>query len=126
MTLPKPRSEPSTLHYLAAFSLVLLLTLCVLRASAQSTGETLLAPSLSNKSDAATGVGNTKGGAFRVEKVPVAGGAEIITIFARYQQQDVAMQGPVVEMPLVSILRDTLGDESPENDRLRYVWKLSY
>lgn len=29
-------------------------------------------------------------------------------------------------MPLVSVLRDTLGDLSPENDRLRYVWPLTY
>ncbi|HEX8685478.1 MAG TPA: hypothetical protein VF654_03225, partial [Pyrinomonadaceae bacterium] len=30
------------------------------------------------------------------------------------------------EVPLVSILRDTLGDADPENDRLRYVWMLTY
>ena len=29
-------------------------------------------------------------------------------------------------MPLVSILRDTLGDSNPENNRLRYVWPLTY
>ena len=28
--------------------------------------------------------------------------------------------------PLVSILRDTLGDADPENDRLRYLWPLTY
>src|SRR3712207_7382500 len=27
------------------------------------------------------------------------------------------------EVPLVSILRDTLGDADPENDRLRHVWR---
>ena len=27
---------------------------------------------------------------------------------------------------LVSILRDTLGDADPENDRLRYLWPLTY
>ncbi len=27
---------------------------------------------------------------------------------------------------MVSVLRDTLGDSSPENDRLRYVWPLTY
>jgi hypothetical protein len=29
-------------------------------------------------------------------------------------------------VPLVSILRDTLGDNDPENNRLRYVWPLTY
>ncbi|HEU4834698.1 MAG TPA: hypothetical protein VFS90_09800, partial [Pyrinomonadaceae bacterium] len=29
-------------------------------------------------------------------------------------------------VPLVSILRDTLGDHNPENNRLRYVWPLTY
>ena len=30
------------------------------------------------------------------------------------------------EVPLVTVLRDTLGDDNPENDRLRYVWMLTY
>jgi len=29
-------------------------------------------------------------------------------------------------VPMVSVLRDTLGDLNPENDRLRYVWPLTY
>jgi len=29
-------------------------------------------------------------------------------------------------VPLVSILRDTLGDNIAENNRLRYVWPLTY
>lgn len=64
--------------------------------------------------------------AFRVEKVAVAGGSEIITIFARQTYDAGPMQGPVADIPLVSILRDTLGDDNPENDRLRYVWMLTY
>ena len=28
--------------------------------------------------------------------------------------------------PLVSVLRDTLGDSNPENDKLRYLWPLTY
>ena len=28
--------------------------------------------------------------------------------------------------PLVTVLRDTLGDLDPENDRLRYLWPLTY
>src|SRR5918911_2368338 len=62
---------------------------------------------------------------FRLERQPVAGGGELLTIFGRldglYRTDD-----PSREVPLVSVLRDTLGDTDPENDRLRYVWMLSY
>jgi len=60
---------------------------------------------------------------FRLERIRLAGGAELLTVFgsldglAHEKEQDV---------PLVSILRDTLGDEAIENDRLRYVWMHSY
>jgi hypothetical protein len=59
-------------------------------------------------------------GSFRIEKVPVDGGAELLTIIARPRNIGGA------EVPLVSVLRDTLGDRNPENDRLRYVWNLAY
>ena len=55
----------------------------------------------------------------RIEKVPVAGGAEIMTIFAKIRQSK-------KEIPMVSVLRDTLGDDKPENDQLRYLWMLTY
>ena len=60
---------------------------------------------------------------FRLESVAVPGGAEIITIHARWQCNEEADQRWV---PVVSVLRDTLGDSNPENDRLRYVWPLTY
>src|SRR5687768_5301773 len=62
---------------------------------------------------------------FRVEHLPVSAGAELITIFGRL---DGLSQGPeaVADTPLVSVVRDTLGDSNPENDRLRYVWMLTY
>lgn len=63
---------------------------------------------------------------FRVEKTAVAGGSEIVTIFARPAQPDANGMGPPTELPLISILRDTLGDDRPENDRLRYVWMLTH
>ncbi len=63
---------------------------------------------------------------FRVERTPVAGGSEIITIFSKQNALDDSEQGPVSDIPLVSVLRDTLGDVKPENDRLRYVWMLTY
>lgn len=62
---------------------------------------------------------------FRVEVAPVEGGAEIVTILLR-RPQDPTMAGPVEDLPLVSVLRDTLGDDVAENDRLRYVWMLTY
>lgn len=66
------------------------------------------------------------GRTFRVEKLRVAGGSELITIFADLQDQAGASGESGKDVPLVSVLRDTLGDEIPENDRLRYVWMLSY
>ncbi len=63
---------------------------------------------------------------FRIETTPVAGGAEILTIFAKTSNSDTTGSGSVSEIPFVSVLRDTLGDESPANDRLRYVWMLTY
>lgn len=59
---------------------------------------------------------------FRLERVPVAGGAELVTIHARANGSDSDPQW----IPMVSVLRDTLGDEKSENDRLRYLWALSY
>ncbi len=61
---------------------------------------------------------------FRLEKVPVEGGAELITILAKLNGIESKENGKWV--PLVTVLRDTLGDLNPENDRLRYVWPLTY
>lgn len=63
---------------------------------------------------------------FRVEKFRVAGGSEIITIFADLRNGENSVQENFKDVPLVSVLRDTLGDEISENDRLRYVWMLNY
>lgn len=61
---------------------------------------------------------------FRLERVLVDGGAELITISARLDGIETAELRKWV--PLVTVLRDTLGDLSTENDRLRYVWPLTY
>ncbi len=61
---------------------------------------------------------------FRLERVPVDGGAELITIHARLDGIEAPQAGEWV--PLVTVLRDTLGDLNAENDRLRYVWPLTY
>ena len=72
---------------------------------------------------------------FRVERTTVAGGAELLTIWARVVQPEPAGtsnegQGETLnridELPLVSVLRDTLGDASHENDVLTNLWVHSY
>ncbi|MDT4968362.1 MAG: hypothetical protein QOJ64_3099 [Acidobacteriota bacterium] len=62
---------------------------------------------------------------FRLERTPVAGGAELLTIFGDLDGLK-RENGQSSEVPLVSVVRDTLGDDNPENDRLRYVWMLTY
>jgi len=60
----------------------------------------------------------------RLERVEVPGGAELITVHAKLAGLESTDSDNWV--PLVSILRDTLGDTNPENNRLRYVWPLTY
>ncbi len=60
----------------------------------------------------------------RLERIEVEGGAELITVFARLDGLESTNNDKWV--PLVSILRDTLGDNTVENNRLRYVWPLTY
>jgi hypothetical protein len=61
---------------------------------------------------------------FRLDRVLIHGGAELITIHARLDGLESSSEPNWV--PLVTILRDTLGDGQAENDRLRYVWPLTY
>jgi hypothetical protein len=56
----------------------------------------------------------------RLESRPVGTGAELLTVFWSFPEK-----GGVIDVPLVALLRDTLGDDNPENDRLRYVWVLT-
>ena len=60
----------------------------------------------------------------RLERVEVPGGAELITVHARLA--GIVSTENDKWVPLVSILRDTLGDDIAENNRLRYVWPLTY
>src|SRR5215510_15721194 len=60
----------------------------------------------------------------KLERIPIEGGAELITVHARLD--GLADRSNDNWVPLVSILRDTLGDANMENDRLRYVWPLTY
>src|SRR6478672_549947 len=60
----------------------------------------------------------------RLEKIDVPGGAEVIT--AEVKLSGLESDKNDKWIPLVSILRDNLGDNNSENDRLRYVWPLTY
>ena len=68
---------------------------------------------------------NTAPSPFRVETLPVGRDAQLLTVFGNLEGLRAGGAG-AAEVPLVSILRDTLGDAVPENDRLRYVWMLTY
>ena len=91
---------------------------------------------------------------FRLETIPVGRDAQLLTVFGSLdglkQQATSDVSGDSTsttstatvnnssttgvvsstttntDVPLVSILRDTLGDDRPENDRLRFVWMLTY
>ena len=60
---------------------------------------------------------------YRVESEPVADGAELVTVFGRLH--DPASGSQDLDVPLLTVLRDSLGDSDPANDRLRYVWILT-
>jgi hypothetical protein len=64
---------------------------------------------------------------FSTETINIEGGAELVTIFYR-TNGTFDKPGPEESkyVPLLSVLRDTLGDDVLENDRLRYVWMLTY
>jgi hypothetical protein len=53
----------------------------------------------------------------RVERTPVPNGGELVTVFQSSGDR---------EFPIVSYLRDTLGDDDPANDRIRQVWILTH
>jgi hypothetical protein len=56
---------------------------------------------------------------FRLVAHTIPSGADLITVFGRVPG---SVGDQAQEIPLVSVLRDTLGDTDPDNDRLRYVW----
>jgi len=59
-----------------------------------------------------------------MEVVPVEEGAEILSILGRVQSP--AHQTEGLEVPLISVLRDTLGSDDPAVHRLRYLWVHTY
>jgi len=122
--LIKTTSDRRLIPSCAVFLIVYCIVFSTIRVPAQSSAESfaLNAPpndlAKNEKPETETG--------FRVEKVPVAGGGELITIFAKQSRSNESTFGPATEIPMISVLRDTLGDDLPENDRLRYVWMHNY
>jgi hypothetical protein len=57
--------------------------------------------------------------------LPVGDDAELLTIFGSLDGLPHDNEAEL-DVPLVSVVRDTLGDDNPENDRLRYLWMLTY
>lgn len=64
---------------------------------------------------------------YRIERQPVAGDAELITFFGPLHtpQPDAGGIETNTQVPLLAVLRDTLGDSDPRAARLRYVWILT-
>jgi hypothetical protein len=61
----------------------------------------------------------------RAETVPVENGAQLVVFFEHLA--DAGNADPRErEMPLFAVLRDTLSDENPADDRLRQVWIFTY
>jgi len=115
------------LRSMAAYVLLLALVFSAIAAPARSAGPAggiYTTRSAESGSDADVDPADESG--IRVEKVQVAGGAEIITIFFRPDAPAADLQGPVADIPLLSVMRDTLGDTDRANDRLRYMWMLTY
>jgi hypothetical protein len=57
------------------------------------------------------------------QATPVEDTAQLLTLFCRACGTGANADANV---PLVSVLRDTLGDANPGNDRITYIWLLSY
>lgn len=65
--------------------------------------------------------------AFRLETIEIEGGAQLLTIFGDLGAANTGADSSLArDVPLVSVLRDTLGDRDPENDQLRQVWMHTY
>lgn len=138
------RARPANLFRRAALQLPLFLSIITIAASgvaAQSIDSSILNPATisasappepsaskpDTKPNDEPSVEATKNAAsqFRIERLSLAHGTELLTIFGRVD----GMRTPGLaksEVPLISVVRDTLGDDSTENDRLRYVWMLTY
>ncbi len=57
------------------------------------------------------------------QSADVGNSAQLLTLFCHSCQ---AVDNTQKSVPLVAVLRDTLGDDDPQNNRIYYVWLLSY
>jgi hypothetical protein len=116
---PKRRARKST-------ALLLLLAVSVLAGSfPPGAARAQIAPALVNE-DALPK--RPAASPFRIETLPVGADAQLLTVFGSLEglRPEGSAAPGTSDVPLVSILRDTLGDTDPENDRLRHVWMLTY
>ncbi len=56
---------------------------------------------------------------FHINRQRINDKTDLLTIFGK-------LDSPKEDLPLVSVLMETLGDDDPLNDRPRYVWSLTY
>jgi hypothetical protein len=61
---------------------------------------------------------------YRSVSQPVGGGAELVTVFVR-PNGAAASGSQDLDIPVLAVLRDSLGDDDADNDRLRSVWILT-
>ena len=117
MTSVPPKT---TARKAASILLVALLLVALLPGRSPAAGQTTRQPS--GQSDLGRAASR-----FRMEVVRVGAEAELLTIFGDLAGDEPAgAKSSGADLPLVTILRDTLGDADPENDRLRYVWTHTY
>src|SRR5690349_14410730 len=61
---------------------------------------------------------------YRWVVTPIEGGAEIFTLMGSFNPLE--HEANHDEVPLIAVLRDSLGNGNGDDDRLRYVWLLTY
>src|SRR6185436_15004016 len=109
--------SPTTLNSRLAFCLSILLLISPLAQTIAKAQQTAPPQSTAEVSPDASQF-------MRLEKIEVACGGELITVHAKLV--GVPSEREDQWVPLVSILKDTLGDHNTDNDRLRYIWPLTY
>jgi hypothetical protein len=62
--------------------------------------------------------------ALRAEIIDISNGGELVTFFEKLRAD--RQTAGRSEMPLLAVLRDTMGDANTTNDRLRQVWIFTY
>ena len=67
----------------------------------------------------ANAAGTDSSALFHVERHEISGGLELLTVFGHLAD---GKAESFEDVPLVAVLRDTLGNSDPATDRLRYVF----